>query len=140
MSGERRLPVAIPYRFRLLLLVAGPLLVALAVGFGFPHGLFGGGGSAGPAELARPLEERFQQSLRDAASIAEAALRGSPRRVFLRPPEKAGSSTGWTASESSVRISITSRGPAPLSSRVPFSPPRSRRPGAYGSTVSAPGS
>jgi len=42
MTQGRRFPVALPFRLRLLLLVAGPLIVALAVGLGLPGGLFRG--------------------------------------------------------------------------------------------------
>jgi signal transduction histidine kinase len=82
MSDGRGPAAAISFRFKIVLLVAGPLLVAAFFGLGFPDRLIGPSGQIDPGERVSDLATAFEMLLLEAAEIPRTALESSAREAF----------------------------------------------------------
>ncbi len=81
--SDGRVPAAVlSLRFKIVLLVAGPLLVAAFFGFGFPERLIGPSGQIDPGERVSDLATAFELLLLEAAEIPRTALERSPAEAY----------------------------------------------------------
>jgi len=88
MSPRAATPASLSLRFKVLLLIAGPLLVALGVSLGLPGRALGAPEGVALADRARQLAQEFQELLVEARSVAQTALDAYPDPPSALPPAR----------------------------------------------------